>query len=168
MSTDQDDDKPNTQDAVSEMIASLEQHLSSMTELEQCLEEGLEFSAVDEAVLEEYLQLFEELEGDDAERASIIEDEFTELARSLRPGAHIELSGEDGPQRVKLAWRSDEFDEFTFANWRRQIVEEKNLEQLAHLLREEQARVIQRSPLLARLLGAMIRRIRRKRQHRSL
>lgn len=86
-----------------------------------------------------------------------IEDEFTELVRGLELGAWIELHGDDGRRmRVKLAWRGDQFTNFSFVNRHYKVVAERPFYVLADEFRQGGAIRIDAPDLFDRALDGVI------------
>jgi len=86
-----------------------------------------------------------------------VEDEYLELARHLEMGKWVEFTNENGTtRRAKLAWKSDLLGEFTFLNWKFDVVADKSLHELANDLRHGHARVVNDVPLMDRALSAVV------------
>lgn len=85
-----------------------------------------------------------------------IEDQFTELVRSLELGTWVELEKDGSKTRVKLAWKGDEFTSYTFMNRQYQVVAELPLYTLAEEFRRGRARLIEDVALFDRALDGVI------------
>ncbi len=86
-----------------------------------------------------------------------IDDEYLQLARHLEMGKWVEFTNEKGKkQRAKLAWKSDLLGEYTFLNWKFDVVADKSLTELADALRHGSARVVEDVPLMDRALSAVL------------
>jgi len=100
------------------------------------------------------------IEGDRGE-AFLQEDEFLQLARSLRPGTWLELVDENGHrERAKLSWISPISSKYLFVNRRGLKVDDKTLTALAAELRAGAAVVLEEAPLFDRALDAIVARLR--------
>ncbi len=85
------------------------------------------------------------------------DDEYLQLARHLEAGRWIEFVDEsNNTQRAKLAWKSDLLGEFTFINWRFQVVADKTLHDLANDLQNGSAKIIEDVPIFDKALGAVV------------
>jgi hypothetical protein len=92
-----------------------------------------------------------------------VEDEYLELARHLEMGKWLEFKNAKGnTQRAKLAWKSELLGEFTFLNWKFDVVADKSLHELADDLRSGQAKVVDDVPLMDRALSAVVTGLTRK------
>jgi len=86
-----------------------------------------------------------------------INDEYLELARHLDMGKWVEFKDENGEtRRAKLAWKSELLGEFTFLNWKFDVVADKTLLELAEDLRQGNAKVVDDVPLMDRALSAVV------------
>ena len=86
-----------------------------------------------------------------------IDDEYLQLARHLEMGKWLEFKNEKGEmRRARLAWKSDLLGEFTFLNWKFDVVADKSLHELADDLRKGHARVVNDVPLMDRALSAVV------------
>ena len=86
-----------------------------------------------------------------------IEDEYTERVRNLEIGNWIELSHENGgTMRVKLAWKGDQFTNFSFVNRQYKVVAERPFFVLADDFRQGRAAVIEDVALFDRALDGVI------------
>ncbi len=86
-----------------------------------------------------------------------INDEYLALARHLEMGKWVEFKNKEGKsQRAKLAWKSDLLGEFTFLNWKFDVVADKSLLELADDLRQGNAKVVDDVPLMDRALSAVL------------
>ncbi|HED14391.1 MAG TPA: DUF1631 family protein [Gammaproteobacteria bacterium] len=90
------------------------------------------------------------------------EDEYLDIARHMDAGKWVEFFDENGnAQRAKLAWKSDLLGEYTFLNWKFDVVADKTLFGLAADLRCGRAKVIDDIPILDRALTAVLSGIKR-------
>ena len=86
-----------------------------------------------------------------------INDEYLELARHLEMGKWVEFQDEEGKQRhAKLAWKSELLGEYTFLNWKFDVVADKTLIELADDLRQGKAKVMDDVPLMDRALSSVL------------
>ncbi len=86
-----------------------------------------------------------------------VDDEYLELARHMEMGKWVEFKNEDGKsKRAKLAWKSDLLGEFTFLNWKFDVIADKKLGELAEDLRKGNAKIIDDVPLMDRALSAVL------------
>jgi len=86
-----------------------------------------------------------------------IEDEYTEIVRNLQLGTWLDLSSEDGKTiRVKLAWKGDQFTNFSFMNRQYKVVAERPFYVLAEEMRQGRAVVIEDVALFDRALNGVI------------
>lgn len=107
----------------------------------------------DKVVLEDIV-----LEGWEADpMLDAINDEYLDLARHLDMGKWVEFKTDKGDsRRAKLAWKSDLLGEYTFLNWKFDVVADKTLLELAEDLRQGKARVVEDVPLMDRALSAVL------------
>jgi len=85
------------------------------------------------------------------------QDEYLELARHLEQGKWVEfLDDNQKTTRAKLAWKSDLLGEYTFLNWKFDVVADKTLYGLAADLRRGSANIIDELPLVDRALSAVM------------
>lgn len=86
-----------------------------------------------------------------------INDEYLELARHLEMGKWVEFQDEKGNNRhAKLAWKSELLGEYTFLNWKFDVVADKTLLELADDLRQGKAKVMTDVPLMDRALSSVL------------
>jgi len=91
------------------------------------------------------------------------DDEYLQLARHLETGRWIEFTdANQRTQRAKLAWKSDLLGEFTFINWRFQVVADKTLNGLANDLQSGTAKIIEDVPIFDKALGAVVEGLKRR------
>ncbi len=89
--------------------------------------------------------------------ADEVDDEYLQLARHLEMGKWVEFRDKHGKnKRAKLAWKSELLGEYTFLNWKFDVVADKKLTELAKDLRTGQARVVEDVPLMDRALSAVL------------
>ena len=95
-------------------------------------------------------------ENDESDIAQV-DDEYLELARHLEQGKWVEFTNGEGEQvRAKLAWKSDLLGEYTFTDWRFNVVADKSLNGLAAELRRGSATILDDVPILDRALSAVM------------
>lgn len=86
-----------------------------------------------------------------------ISDEYLDLASHLEMGKWVEFLDEKGNCRhAKLAWKSELLGEYTFLNWKFDVVADKTLIELADDLRHGRARVMDDVPLMDRALSSVL------------
>ena len=91
--------------------------------------------------------------------ASGPDDEFDQAARALQVGQLLEWQNDDGEEvRGKLSWRSEVTEICIFVNRKGMKLAEMSVQDLAQLLRDDKARVIEGTdkPLMDRALNAML------------
>ncbi len=97
------------------------------------------------------------------ESENLPDDEYLQLARHLEAGRWIEFTDQDNQtQRAKLAWKSELLGEFTFINWRFQVVADKTLNDLANDLQTGSAKIIEDTPIFDKALGAVVEGLKRR------
>jgi hypothetical protein len=107
----------------------------------------------DKVIMEEVV--LEGWEGEDA--PDQLDDEYLQLARHLEMGKWVEFRDNEGKsRRAKLAWKSELLGEYTFLNWKFDVVADKSLDQLADDLRQGTARVVDDLPLMDRALSGVM------------
>ena len=85
------------------------------------------------------------------------QDEYLELAKHLEQGKWVEFIDDNQQKtRAKLAWKSDLLGEYTFLNWKFDVVADKTLYGLAADLRRGSATIIDDIPLVDRALSAVM------------
>jgi len=85
------------------------------------------------------------------------QDEYLELARHLEQGNWVEFLDENNNKtRAKLAWKSELLGEYTFLNWKFDVIADKTLYGLAADLRRGSATIINDVPLVDRALAAVM------------
>ncbi len=161
------------QTEVESAIAAMEEQMATLEELEAILDEPLASDAVDVAEDEELDEFDKEiiedivLAGWDARDhetpEDYPEDEYLEMARHLEAGKWVEFTDDDNNKiRAKLAWKSDLLGEYTFTNWKFDVVADKTLQGFAADLRRGTARIIDDVPVLDRALSAVMKGLTRK------
>ncbi|HFD92849.1 MAG TPA: DUF1631 domain-containing protein, partial [Gammaproteobacteria bacterium] len=86
-----------------------------------------------------------------------VDDEFTDQVRNLELGSWVELSDEHGKRmRVKLAWRGDQFTNFSFVNRHYKVVAERPFYVLADEFRKGKAIQVDAPELFDRALDGVI------------
>ncbi len=161
------------QTEVESAIASMEEQMATLEQLEAILDAPLAADGVDVAEDEE-LDAFDReiiedivLAGWDARDHETPDDypddEYLEMARHLEAGKWVEFTDDDGNRiRAKLAWKSDLLGEYTFTNWKFDVVADKTLQGFAADLRRGTARIIDEAPVLDRALSAVMQGLSRK------
>jgi len=150
----------NEASEIDKTIADMEQQVASLGELEDMLNDVLEDTDnEDREIMEDIvLSSWEEPESAD----NYPEDEYLDIARHLDAGKWVEFFDDSGnAQRAKLAWKSDLLGEYTFLNWKFDVVADKTLFGLAADLRSGRAKVINDIPILDRALTAVLSGIKR-------
>ncbi len=147
---------------IDQTIADMEQQVASLSELEDMLNDVLEDAdneGEDREIMEDIvLSSWEEPDTAD----DYPEDEYLDIARHMEAGKWVEFFDENGnTQRAKLAWKSDLLGEYTFLNWKFDVVADKTLFGLAADLRSGRAKVINDIPILDRALTAVLSGIKR-------
>ncbi len=85
------------------------------------------------------------------------QDEYLELARHLEQGKWVEFLDDNNKKtRAKLAWKSELLGEYTFLNWKFDVIADKTLYGLAADLRRGTATIIDDIPLVDRALSAVM------------
>ncbi|MGD9385290.1 MAG: DUF1631 domain-containing protein [Thioalkalispiraceae bacterium] len=134
--------------SVSEVLHSQSGHDEMTAQLEDMLS--------DEKVILENIVL-EDWETSQDKDLEQIDDEYLTLARHLEMGKWVEFKGNDGgSRRAKLAWKSDLLGEYTFLNWRFDVIADKTLLELAEDLRDGNARIVEDVPLMDRALCSVV------------
>ena len=161
------------QTEVESAIAAMEEQMATLEQLEAILDEPLATDAVavaEEDELDEFdREIIEDivLAGWDARDHDVPEDypddEYLEMARHLEAGKWVEFTDDDGNRvRAKLAWKSELLGEYTFTNWKFDVVADKTLQGFAADLRRGTARIIDEAPILDRALSAVMKGLSRK------
>jgi len=147
---------------IEQTIANMEEQVASLSELEDMLndvledadEEGEDREIMEDIVLSSWEQ------DDNAD--DYPKDEYLDIARHLDAGKWVEFFDDKGnAQRAKLAWKSELLGEYTFLNWKFDVVADKTLFGLAADLRCGRAKVIDDIPILDRALTAVLSGIKR-------
>jgi hypothetical protein len=88
--------------------------------------------------------------------SDLIEDRFTQQARDLTAGAWVEFHGSDDKSyRAKISWMSEDASAYIFVTQTGQIAE-KSLQGLSESLRNEQAVILDESPVFERAMDAVL------------
>ncbi len=150
-------------DTINETIRQLEQELDSLDDLEESMETfqnnyadklDHDMETQDKVLMENIVLSDYGTQEPDAEQ---VEDEYLELARHLEQGKWVEFTNDEGKQvRAKLAWKSDLLGEFTFTDWRFNVVADKSLNGFATELRRGSAMILDDVPILDRALSAVM------------
>lgn len=91
------------------------------------------------------------------------DDEYLQLARHLEAGKWVEFIDKDNKKhRAKLAWKSDLLGEYTFLNWKHQVVSDTTLLGLATDLRRGTAKIIDDVPIFDRAINAVVTGLKRQ------
>ncbi len=150
----------NEPSSIDQTIADMEEQVASLSELETLLNEVMEDSENEDREIMENIVLSSWEEPDTAD--DYPEDEYLDIARHLDAGKWVEFFDDNGnAQRAKLAWKSDLLGEYTFLNWKFDVVADKTLFGLAADLRCGRAKVIEDIPILDRALTAVLSGIKR-------
>lgn len=168
-----------SQDSVNRIFSTLEPyHLASVhgLDLEDCILMSQDKESISD-VLEENSEkeiLNEEIERIIADEKIILEDivledwepnsdleeindEYLMLARHMEMGKWVEFKNPSGEtKRAKLAWKSELLGEYTFLNWKFDVVADKTLLELAEDLRQGTAKIVDDVPLMDRALSAVV------------
>jgi len=152
----------NEPSEIDQTIADMEQQVASLSELEDMLNDVLKDADnenEDREIMEDIvLSSWEEPDTAD----DYPEDEYLDIARHMEAGKWVEFFDENGnTQRAKLAWKSDLLGEYTFLNWKFDVVADKTLFGLAADLRCGRAKIIDDIPILDRALTAVLSGIKR-------
>ncbi|MCU7798614.1 MAG: DUF1631 domain-containing protein [gamma proteobacterium symbiont of Lucinoma myriamae] len=95
----------------------------------------------------------------------LIEDSYTQLARNLTSGAWVEFKGfDDKSYRAKISWMSEDASAYIFVTQTGQIAE-KSLQGLSNALRNQQATVLDESPVFERAMDAVLEGLQEKTEH---
>ena len=118
-------------------------------------EQVVEAVAADKVILENIV--LESWEPTHDPLFDAIDDEYLELARHMEMGKWVEFKTENGKsRRAKLAWKSELLGEYTFLNWKFDVVADKKLNELADDLRKGSAKIIDDVPLMDRALSSVL------------
>jgi hypothetical protein len=86
----------------------------------------------------------------------LIDDVYTQQARSLITGSWVDFYGSDSTTyRAKISWMSEDASAFIFVTQTGQIAE-KSLAGLSAALRNQQAKVLDESPVFERAMDAVL------------
>ncbi len=86
-----------------------------------------------------------------------VDDEYLELARHLELGKWIEFADDNGKKRrARLAWKSELLGEFTFTNWKFDVIADKSLNGLAADLRRGTATLVDDVPIFERAMSTVM------------
>lgn len=136
------------------LTASIEQLQSAIDELPdidvfEIMGDGADKELMENIVLESF--------EPDASDADFPADEYLELARHLEAGKWVEFTNDKQQKtRARLAWKSDLLGEFTFLNWKFDVIADKKLFELASDFRHGKAKVIDDLPLIDRAFSAIM------------
>ena len=112
--------------------------------------------ALDEAELLSSLDSGSEQAISDQGEDELIDDGYTQLARSLNPGSWVDFYGADNvTYRAKISWMSEDASAYIFVTQTGQIAE-KSLAGLSAALRNQQAKILDESPVFERAMDAAL------------
>ena len=160
-----DEEMTTDQASIAAAIADMEEQMATLEELEASLDEPLaalqqEDEAEDDDSFDKEIMEDIVLAGWDAEDhipEDQPEDEYLELARHLQAGKWVEFIDDDKKKvRAKLTWKSELLGEYTFTNWKFDVIADKTIYGLAADLRRGTARIIDDVPVLDRALSAVM------------
>ncbi len=101
----------------------------------------------------------------DSNDVELIEDAYTQQARNLSAGAWVEFIGQDGQTyRAKISWMSEDASAYIFVTQTGQIAE-KSLQGLSAALRNQQATILDESPVFERAMDAVLEELQEKTEH---
>lgn len=99
----------------------------------------------------------------DSNDVELIEDAYTQQARNL--SAWVEFIGQDGQTyRAKISWMSEDASAYIFVTQTGQIVE-KSLQGLSAALRNQQATILDESPVFEWAMDAVLEELQEKTEH---
>lgn len=158
--------------SIDSAIDDLEAQMATLDELEAILESqpgdgagtaddndaaGTPAGLFDKEIMEDIVLAGWECTRPDEDPADYPDDEYLELARHLEAGKWVEFTDENTRKvRAKLSWKSDLLGEYTFTNWKFDVVADKTLQGFAADLRRGTARIIDDIPVLDRALSAVM------------
>lgn len=155
-----------TTDAISEAIARMEREITDIDDIDTIILGPEEHTETDRKkhvpedankVIMENIVLSGWVAEDEQDMEPQPDDEYLQLAQHLEMGKWVEFIDEDNnKQRAKLAWKSDLLGEFTFLNWKFDVVADKSLQGLAADFRRGSARIIDDIPILDRAINAVM------------
>lgn len=144
---------PNRKDELDDAIAVTEAEYADMQTDKDDKPTDDETAEHDKLILEDIV--LEDWEPDPMLDA--INDEYLDLARHLEMGKWVVFQDEHGHRRhAKLAWKSELLGEYTFLNWKFDVVADKTLLELAEDLRQGKAKVVDDVPLMDRALSSVL------------
>ncbi len=143
----------NSNNALNNAIANTEAEYADMQTNSDKPASLEDYLGDDKVILEDIV-----LEGwEDDPMLDAINDEYLDLARHLEMGKWVEFQDKTGNRRhAKLAWKSDLLGEYTFLNWKFDVVADKSLIELADDLRHGKAKVMNDVPLMDRALSSVL------------
>lgn len=87
----------------------------------------------------------------------LIDDQYLGMARELPVGTWLTFQTDTGEaKRGRLAWKSDLLGQYTFVNWRYQVIADLSAQGLAAHLRRGSARPVDALPLFDRAMSALV------------
>ena len=144
---------PNKDASLNQAIEFTESEYADMQEGDNKVTAEQDFLGDDKVILEDIV-----LEGWESDpMLDAINDEYLDLARHLEMGKWVEFQDDKGNNRhAKLAWKSELLGEYTFLNWKFDVVADKTLLELAEDLRQGKAKVMDDVPLMDRALSSVL------------
>ncbi|MEK7323073.1 MAG: DUF1631 domain-containing protein [Pseudomonadota bacterium] len=144
------DRAPASQD-VTDMIRSIQQAMAPVDDKDAAADlarpaHGDEFRSAPATLEESPFEFAEEL----------VEDEFTEQARTMAVSTWLEFVQGDKRRRGKLGWKSVVLGQYVFVDRRYKVVVEHNLAELAADLRAGRARIVEKIGMFDRALDAVM------------
>jgi hypothetical protein len=128
------------------------------------IEEKAKFTPPPAAASEDETSFVDEIvlgaKGEEDQEDEMVDDQYVEMARSLRVGAWVEFRDEQGHhERAKLSWISPISAKYLFVNRKGLKVGDKTVWGLAAELRSGRAEVLEDVPLFDRALDAIVERL---------
>lgn len=137
------------QDSLTTSIAQLQSAIDELPDIDDFEIMGDDKELMENIVLESF-----ESDPDDTNYPA---DEYLDLARHLEAGKWVEFTNDKQHKtRARLAWKSDLLGEFTFLNWKFDVIADKKLFELASDFRAGKAKVIDDLPLIDRAFSAIM------------
>jgi len=134
-----------------EFLAQMEDEFSLLGDNDNIEDDNFNKLITEDIVLSGYSATEDEMPEDQPQ------DEYLELARHLEQGKWVEFLDDNKQKtRAKLAWKSELLGEYTFLNWKFDVIADKTLYGLAADLRRGSATIIDDVPLVDRALSAVM------------
>ena len=151
----QSDITENTTNAIDtkqpEFLEQMEDEFSLLGDNDDMEDDNFNKLITEDIVLSGYSATEDEMPEDQPQ------DEYLELARHLEQGKWVEFLDDNKQKtRAKLAWKSELLGEYTFLNWKFDVIADKTLYGLAADLRRGSATIIDDVPLVDRALSAVM------------